>query len=51
MSKTKKESNIFISQFAFEELKRMFQKQKQEIHYLRQCLRYYNEEAQTANNF
>jgi hypothetical protein len=45
MSKKKKESNVFISEFAFEELKKMFQKQKSEIHYLRNCLKYYNEQA------
>lgn len=43
--KKKKESNVFISEFAFNELKKLFQKQKAEIHYLRNCLKFYQEQA------
>lgn len=44
-TKKEKENKVFISQFAFEELKRMFEKQKQEIHYYRNALKYYQEKA------
>lgn len=43
-----KENKVFISKFAFDELRKLFEKQKAEIHYLRNCLKFYKEELQQA---
>lgn len=45
-AKTKeKENKVFISRFAFEELKKLYEKQKAEIHYYRNAMKYYQEQA------
>lgn len=53
-TKKEKENKVFISQFAFEELRRLFEKQKADLRYYRDAIKYYKnvlkqyqEQAQT----